>query len=349
MSGIVNVGIAGLGRSGWSIHADTLDTLPDKYRIVAVSDHLEERRRDAETRFGCRSYKEFSDLIGDGEVELTVVATPSRFHAGNAVEALRVGKSVVCEKPMAIDVREADTMLEAAVSSGGFLTIFQNRRYSSDFLAVKEIIESGVLGRIVLVRIAFHGFSRRWDWQTLKKNGGGTLNNTCPHPIDQALVLLSGHLKKDELPEVHCLRDRVLALGDADDHVKLALTVPSGLTIEIEATSACAYPRDRWLVMGSQGGLTGTGSLLEWKYFEPKELPPRVLTEEPTPDRSYNRDNIPWKIESREVTEKSGDSGRLYYLDLYERIQSGGPPAVSPESVRKQIQILEECRRQAPV
>ncbi len=100
-------------------------------------------------------------------MKLLIVALSSHLRCASTIEALEAGKDLVCEKPMAANLAEADKMIEAAKKSGRILTVFQNRCYSPDFLKVREVIESGKLGRIVMIKMAFHGFSRRWDWQTL--------------------------------------------------------------------------------------------------------------------------------------------------------------------------------------
>ena len=194
----IKVGIAGLGRSGWDIHAHLLNKIQDKYEILAVCDHDETRRKEAENRFGCKSYPDIDSLLTEKEIELAIIATPSHLHAKNTIQALKAGKNVVCEKPMATNLSDADLMIETAEQENKILSVFQNKRYAPDFLKVKEIIDSGKLGRIVLIKIAYHGFGRRWDWQTLKKFGGGTLNNTGPHAIDHALQLFG----EDEEPEI---------------------------------------------------------------------------------------------------------------------------------------------------
>ncbi len=187
---MITVGIAGLGRSGWNIHIHGLSELTDKFKILAVTDPLEDRLKEAEEKLGCKTYKTFDELINDKDINLVVVATPSHLHCEHTVKALKSGKNVVCEKPMARSVEEADSMIKAAKETGKILTIFQNWRYNPSFLKVKEIIDSGKLGRIVEIKITSHSFTRRWDWQTLKKFGGGTLNNWGAHLIDVALLLL---------------------------------------------------------------------------------------------------------------------------------------------------------------
>lgn len=338
MSGRVKVGISGLGRSGWDIHANALEKCSSMYNVVAVFDPLEERRKEAVNRFGCRAYPDFNSLIRDDEAELVVVATPSHLHAPQTIEALKSGKNVVCEKPMATSLAEADEMIRTAKESGRILTVFQNKRYSPDFLKVKEIVGSGKLGHIVLVKICLHSFGRRWDWQTLKKFGGGELNNNASHLIDQAVQLVG-----EKLELLFCDLQGTLTLGDAEDHVKILLGEPGSTKVDIEVTRACAYPQNYWLIMGTRGGLAGGGNSIRWKYFDPRDLPPRQVETRPTPDRSYNWEEIPWK-EEEWVDDGAKRSEILFYEELYKTLREGAPLSVTPESVRKVMSIMEKCR-----
>ncbi|MEM1582027.1 MAG: Gfo/Idh/MocA family oxidoreductase [Candidatus Bathyarchaeia archaeon] len=334
----IRVGIGGLGRSGWNIHAEIFEALSDKYQVIAVSDPIEERRREAVARFGCKSYPEFEHLIKDEEIDLVVVATPSHLHASHTIMALESGKNVVCEKPMATSLSEADRMIEASERTGNILVIFQNSLFAPDYLKVKEVILSGKLGRIILVKIYNHTFSRRWDWQTLRKFGGGELRNNGVHLIAQALEIIG-----DKEPEVFCDLQRALTLGDAEDHVKILLKAPNSPLIDIEMTRACAYPQDKWLVMGTRGGLAGTSSSLKWKYFNPETLPPRELEVEPTPDRSYNFESIPWFEEEWRLSEPYQSSGILFYKELYKTLRYGAPPPVPLNLARKIMWVVEKC------
>jgi len=342
--GRVSIGIAGLGRSGWSIHAELLEKVKDLFQVSAVCDAMAGRRKEAEKRFACRTYEDFDGLLADDEVEVIVVATPSHLHSKHAVQALKAGMHVVCEKPMATSSKDAQSMIEAARETGRTLTVFQNYRYLPDVAKLLEVFKSGVLGRLVLAKIAVHGFGRRWDWQTLKKYGGGALNNTGPHFIDVALLLFGPNE-----PEVFCRMENVLSLGDAEDHVKLLLYAEGSPTIDIEITKACAYPQDRYLLMGTQGTLKGGPAGFRWKYFDPAELEPRTLDESPTPDRSYNSDTIPWKEETYTVPEDWTTPQAGFYRDLHRTLCQGAPLSVTPESVLRQIKIIEKCRELCPV
>ena len=335
----VAVGIAGLGRSGWNIHAASFGALPSLYSVRAVADTVAERREQGKKQFSCNSYESFEALCKDESVELVVVATPSFQHPEQVIHALTCGKHVVCEKPMAESVAQADEMIAAAERSPGILTIFQNRRFSSDFIKVREVVQSGKLGRIIQMRISMHLFRRRWDWQTLKEFGGGELQNAGSHLIDWALQFFG-----DGDPEVFCRLDRALASGDAEDHVKIVLTGPSTPIIDIEITNACAYAQPRWLVMGTSGGLSGDAHALSWKYVDFARLPERPVLREPVPDRTYNREELHWTEESWSASISPHPSGVPFYRGLFETFRRGKPLAVNPEEVRRVIAVLERCR-----
>lgn len=340
MERAVKVGIAGLGRSGWNIHARAFERHPQMYKVVAVVDPIQERLEDAEKKFGCKTYDDFDSFAVDDKIELAVIATPTYLHAAHTIRALKSGRDVVCEKPMATNLAEADSMIKAAKDTGNLLTIFQNKRYWPDFLKVKEIIQSGKLGRIVLVKISLHSFARRWDWQTLTEFGGGELRNNGVHLIDQALQLMG-----DVDPEVFCDLQRTLTLGDAEDHVKLTLKAPGSPVVDIEVSHACAFPQEYWLVMGTAGGLIGGGASLRWRYVDLKALPPRTVETKPTPDRSFNSEELNWTDEAWEQGEDTVPGDSAFYEALYRTLRHGSPLEVTPESARRVMSIIEKCYR----
>ena len=341
----VKVGVAGLGRSGWDIHAKALTYLPGYFTVNAVCDPDSQRQQEAVIQFECRTYANFNELLADEDVELAIIATPSHHHSDHAMAAMRAGKHVLVEKPMAPTLAEADKMIQTAKETGRILTVNQNYRYGSNFLKIKEIIESGVLGQILQIKIAVHQFSRRWDWQTLKKYGGGILNNHGAHYVDCALQLIN-----DPEPEVFCnMETTPLCTGDAESHVKLIMKPKTGPLVDIELTHACAYPQQQYLVMGTQGSLSSDRKTIRWSYFDPATAPPLILDTSPPPDRSYNSETLPLQEETfTPQIDLIGDVQNLY-KDLYATIRDGAPLTITPESVRSQIAILEKCRALSPI
>ena len=343
----INVGIAGLGRTGWNNHANAFAHLPEQFRVVAVCDPDPERQAEAIERFDCLAYASYEELVADKAVELMVVATPSNLHAAQSIAAMRAGQHVIVEKPMASDLAGADAMLAVAEETGRILTVHQNLRYAADFVKVHEVIASGVLGRIIEVRIHNGGFDRRWDWQTMKRYGGGALNNSGPHFVDMGMLLID-----DPEPAVFChMETTPLYAGDADSHVKVILKPrpEQGPLVEINITTACAFPQPNFLVQGTQGSLVCDRDKVRWRYFDPAEAPPLILDEAPIArDRTYNREQLPWKEERAPLDYDGAGGVQALYRSLYAALRQGAELDITPQSVRAQIAVLEKCRKLNP-
>jgi predicted dehydrogenase len=164
--------------------------------------------------------------------------------------------------------------------------------------------------------------------------------------MDMALQLMG-----DKDPDkVFCHLERVLTSGDADDHVKVILQRKGAPMIDLEITSVCAYPQEMWLVMGTCGTLSGKPNAMRWKYVDPKDLPPRPVDRKPTPNRSYNAEPLPWKPEQTwDGAKDPGPGQEQFYREVFASLREGKPVPIKPESVRRQIAVLEECHRQCPL
>ena len=343
--GPIRVGIIGQGRSGLSIHANWFTKSPRKYKIVAVTDILNDRRERAAQEFGCEVYANYHEMLKRDDLDLVVNSMPSHLHPQGSIDALKAGHNVVCEKPLAASVKDFRRMVAAAKRSGKILAPYQQSRNAPYFQQVQKVIASGVLGRIVMVKINFNGYSRRWDWQTLQEFGAGSLLNTGPHPVDQALCLLNW--KK---PDVFCLMDRANVWGDAEDHVKVIMTGKNLPTIDLEISSCCAYPENMYQIYGTQGGLSGGSSGLKWRYFKPKESPKQKLIRTPLPGPSYCRETLKWYEKEWAPTKEQRDGftymSKLFYNHLYKVLREGAPLQMKLEQVGVQVAVMEECHRQ---
>ncbi|MDA0745566.1 MAG: Gfo/Idh/MocA family oxidoreductase [bacterium] len=346
--GRIRVGILGQGRSGRNIHANWFTQSPRKYQIVAVSDILKDRRERAEQEYGCDVYADYKDLLKRDDIELVVNALPSFLHPQGTVDALLAGHHVVCEKPLAPTTKDFRRMVSASKKAGKILAPYQQSRYAAHFQQILKVIGSGILGRIVLIRMAYNGYARRWDWQTVQEYKGGNLLNTGPHPMDQALCLLDW-----KMPQVFCEFDRANTFGDAEDHVKILLKRKGSPTIDLEISSCDAYPGDMFKIYGTQGGLTGGPSGLKWRFFKPSEAPKQDLVRSPLPGPSYCREDLTWHERTWEPTEKQKSSfnfmSKSYYDHLYKVLRDGAPLFITPEQVGVQAAVMEECHKQAPL
>ncbi len=335
----LRVGIAGLGRSGWSIHATTLRSFPGRYEIVGVTDPDAGRRAECASTLGCTAHDSLESLLRDPEIELVVIATPNPLHPAHATAALEAGKHVVVEKPVAASAAEIDAVIATAATHDRVLAPFQQYRYEAQFQKVCEIVDSGVLGRILQVRICWHGFKRRWDWQTLREFSGGSLNNTGPHVLDHAFAFVPEHVE----PEIFCDLQRGLTAGDAEDHVKIILRAPGSPTIDIEISDVVAHPLPRWQVSGTGGGLTGAGGKLSWRWVDWSTLPKRPVDRQPTVDRSYNSETLTWQEDTWQAPPDAPSENEAFYVDLHRTLREGEPLVITPQSVRRRVAAMERC------
>ncbi|MBP1995971.1 Gfo/Idh/MocA family protein [Paenibacillus eucommiae] len=350
---VLKVGIIGQGRSGRDIHGNLLAKIKHYYKIAAVADGLTERRERAIQEYNCHAYASWQEMVEHEELDLVVNASPSEQHFQISLELLNRGLHVLCEKPLAKTAVEVDRLIEASNRSGKILAVFQNSRYLPAFVQIRKVIKSGVLGRIVQVDITQSGFARRWDWQTLQSNNGGNLMNTGPHPLDQALQLFGD----DIMPQITCIMDRANTFGDAEDYVKLIMRAPGRPTIDVEISSCSAFTREPFMIHGTNGGLRGSAQRLEWTYFKPEEAPEQKLTRDPLFDKNgmpgYCSEALTWYSEqwepsiSNERTPFEQMTEQVYMM-LYRTLTQGALLEITPQQVRQQMAVMEQCRRQNP-
>ena len=334
----IRYGVVGLGRSGWGIHVKDLRPRPEA-KIVAIVDPLAERRQEAVDEFGCQAYERFEDMLRQDDIEVVVIATPSVNHCPETIAALRAGKHVAVEKPMAMNVDEADRMIAAAKEADQKLFVHQNYRFLREFTHLREVAESGLIGRLYHIRNYIAGFSRRFDWQTLAKNGGGVLNNTCPHFVDMILQLLGAPVT-DVMGDLQ----QIASAGDVEDHVKVLLRAANGCTADMEISSAQNIAREmpKWILCGTCGTLTSDGKESVIRWFDPKEVKPIEPIDQAVPDRNYHSDELPWQ--EKTVKTEGPDIGGFYH-NVLAVLRRGESMYVTPESVRQVIDVTARIRK----
>ena len=185
-------GIVGLGSMGRT-HADVLRSHP-YFSVAAISSQKSEKRSIAK-EYDCRWFDTATALIASNSVDLIVIATPHWHHADVAIEALRAGLHVVCEKPLAVTVKQADQMLKTAQESNRLLTAVFQTRFEPAYQRAKTLLASGELGRIIRCEMLetfwrSNAYYRSQPWRaTWKGEGGGVLLNQAPHVLDRYLWL----------------------------------------------------------------------------------------------------------------------------------------------------------------
>lgn len=235
------------GMAGWH-HSNIKEKIP-AIEVVGALDVREEAEAKAREN-GLHVYKDLDELLLDKTVDLVTIATPNDVHKKLAIQCLKAGKNVVCEKPVTLNAKELEEIIAVAEQTGRLFSIHQNRRWDRDFLIVKKAIEEGLIGtpyfvesRVQGSRGAMHG------WRGHKQNGGGMLLDWGVHLIDQALQLFP---EKVVSVNAHLFS---LYSDEVDDNIKLLLRFESGASMLLEMATNCLILQPRWHVSGTEGTL----------------------------------------------------------------------------------------------
>jgi len=338
----VRCGVVGLGRIGWNHHCQIVMS-HNGFELVAVCDLEEERVQEAQKASGCRGYRDVGKLLQDKEVELVVIATQSKDHEPMALRSSRAGKHVLVEKPAARTANGIDRMNQASRKAKRLFTVHHNYRLNPEYLFVREVVDSGVLGPVFRLRRRVGGFSRRNDWQTLSKYGGGMLGNWGVHLVDAGLQFL-----RPPIVQVWGHLQHLFNPGDAEDDIKAVIQDKKGVVLDIEMTSVDASDQPGWVVCGRWGTLWLQGKKAYMKRFDPKKikkLKPNDLHY--APERRYGvipgPDEIPWMEQEMAVEPKK--QVQSYYDRLYLSLRKKAPLLVTPESARLTYEVLARIRR----
>lgn len=199
----IGVAIAGCGQITRTRHAPEYAANPAA-ELIGVYDYDPARAKALAEEYGCRVYASFDELLADEAVQAVSICTPNFLHAENTVRALRAGKDVLCEKPMALTVEEAEQMLMAERETGRTLMLGHNQRLVRTHIRAKELLQSGAIGDILSVQTNFkHSGPESWSVEQGKtwffskdKASFGVLGDLGSHKIDLVRYLLGDEMSR---------------------------------------------------------------------------------------------------------------------------------------------------------
>ncbi|MEV7397146.1 Gfo/Idh/MocA family oxidoreductase [Aeromicrobium sp. NPDC092404] len=242
----VRIGLVGYGFGGRYFHAPLIAAAPECEFVGVVTASPDRRAQVAEEHPGLAAFDSLEDLAAAG-AEAVSISTPADTHSSLTDEAIGLGLSVVCDKPFALDPAAARRSAELAAGRGVVLSPYQNRRWDSDFLTVRGLVDDGTLGE---VRRFESRFERHAPDNGPGASGGGTLLDFGAHLVDQALVLLG------PAESVHA-ESRTRESG-LDDDVFVALRHVGGAVSHLWGSWSQHAPGPRFRVTGSAASLVIT-------------------------------------------------------------------------------------------
>ncbi|MBL0727362.1 Gfo/Idh/MocA family protein [Piscinibacter sp. HJYY11] len=270
---MINVAIVGCGRIA-KRHAELLTQHVAGMRLVAVCDHHAGRAEAFGARHGVPAFESLAEMLAMRGIDLVAVLTPSGEHAEHAIAAMRSGRHVLVEKPMALTLTDADAMLDESERAGVQLFVVKQNRFNVPVVRAREALEAGRFGQLVLgtVRVRWCREAAYYDeaaWRGTWALDGGVLANQASHHVDMLRWFMG------PVASVHARGATALARIEAEDTAVATLRFRNGALGVIEATTA-ARPHDMegsLSVLGSTGAVEIAGFAVNqtriWQFNEP--------------------------------------------------------------------------------
>jgi scyllo-inositol 2-dehydrogenase (NADP+) len=332
---MIRVGLIGFGLGGTAFHAP-LVTAVEGLELAAVATS----RADAVAAvYPDARVTTPEALIADPEIALVVVSTPNDTHFPLARAALDAGKHVVIDKPFATSVAEAEQLIALAAERDRLVIPFHNRRWDSDFLTVRELLDSGRLGEVLL-------FEAHWDrfrpelsqpWKESPEAGAGQLPDLGPHMIDQALLLFG-------MPETLSADLAVQRTGgQVDDYFTLTLGYGARRVL-LSSSRMVAAPRPRFAIHGREASFVKFG-------LDPQEAAVRSGAKVTDPAHGVEDPAIYGVLTlangTRETVASERGDYRRFYAGVAQAIAAGGSPPVDPADALAGLGLIELARQSA--
>ena len=219
-----------------------------KHLHVCGSFDISEARQKFAKAHGLKAYSSMKELLSDPSVDIVLVSVPNDLHKSIVIKALEAGKNVVCEKPVALNSREFQAMIDASKKADRVFAVHQNRRWDEDYLSAKKIYDEKRLGEVFRIESRVHG-SRGipGDWRGEKEHGGGMVLDWGVHILDQALQMIDGKVVKVNANFTHVTNELV------DDGFYAELFYDNGLVFLAEVGTSNFINLPRWYMLGRDG------------------------------------------------------------------------------------------------
>ncbi|HEX6347041.1 Gfo/Idh/MocA family oxidoreductase [Umezawaea sp.] len=336
MADDLRTGLIGYGIAGRVFHAPLIASTPGLALSAIVTTNAERRERASAAHPDVELLDTADDLLASG-VDLVVIGTPNKTHVDLALAAIDRGIAVVVDKPFAPTAAQARRVVEAAKAKGVPLTVFQNRRWDSDFRTVREVVASGRLGTLA----RFESRYERWIpeiWDNWREFGdpeeaGGLLYDLGAHLVDQALQL-NGPVRS-----VYAELNRRRPGALVDDDVFVALTHTNGVRSHLWASAAAANNGPRFRLLGDRAAFTSHGmdgqedALLDG-------LRPGDQGWGVEPESAWGSIGL---LDDTESVPSEDGAYQEFYVQLVAALRDGGPLPVDPESAIAALEIIEDA------
>ncbi|MEI7026952.1 Gfo/Idh/MocA family protein [Paenibacillus sp. y28] len=321
----LRVGLIGCGAITIHRHAPEYAMNP-KADIAAFCDLVQERADKLAAEYGGKGYTSYEEMLVSEGLDAVSVCTSNADHAKVSIAALRHGVHVLCEKPMAVSETECQAMIEAAQENNAFLMIGHNQRLMPAHVKAKELLQSGMLGRVLTFRTAF-GHPGPEGWSVEGKEGWffrknrafvGAMGDLGVHKADLIRWLLA-----DEVAEVGAFVDTLHKEGtDVDDNAICILRMRSGAIGTLAASWTYYRGEDNSTVLYCENGVIKIGT-------DPVH---QVIVE--------LRNGHVERHETGAIATNDGQTHSGVIDAFVSAVLAGMPPAISGEEGRRSLRVI---------
>jgi len=333
---IIKTGIFSFGMSGQIFHAPFINEHP-YFEFNAV---VERSSKKAHLTYpSVKSYDSIDELLEDLTIELVIINTPNTTHFEFALKALQAKKHVLLEKPFTVTSSEAKQLFIAAKKYNRTVLAYQNRRYDSDFLSVKSVLDSGNLGQLVEFHLRYDRYRYDIGPKANKEtpiSGSGLAYDLGPHLLDGILSIFGIPLEwKKQLGKFR-------PNTQVDDYAHFQLTYPNGLQVFITTSLLVTEPQPAFILHGTKGSYIKQRADVQEQQLQKGMKPSNPLFGiEDVKNQGilsyFNEEGI--KKQEAIVAKKS--SYMQVFDDVYDTIRQGKPYPVTEEQIIQQLEFLE--------
>lgn len=336
----IKVGLIGFGLSGRVFHAPFIDVM-DEFQLSAIyttnSDSIEYiKNRYPQTKV----FDNVEYILNDSDIELVIIASPNKYHYSLAKEAIEKGKHVIIEKPFVIDSIKGRELIKIAQEHNKILTVFHNRRFDSDFMTIKGVIDSKQLGELVEFESYYNRYRNalKGNWRECDEKGSGILYDLGSHLIDQALCLFGN--PERVFSDVRIQRK----ISKAVDYFQVIMYYGedmNNLKVTLKAGMLILEQTPRYYLTGERGNFVKYGLDVQEAHLKTGEEPGADGWGQ-EPQEIFGTLNVQNNgVENRSIIKSHSGNYGLYFKNIYEVIREGKLLEVSAEQALKVIEIIE--------
>jgi scyllo-inositol 2-dehydrogenase (NADP+) len=333
---MLNVAIIGFGLSGRYLQAPFFEANPNfDLKTIVTS-------QDAKSVFpNVAIAQNLEEVLADDAIDLVSICSPNATHFEYAKRTLLAEKNVLVEKPFTATVEEAEELIALSKKQEKVLSIFQNRRFDSDFLTVQNVIESGFLGKIINFEIHFNRYKPVLNpkkWKEIVAPASGIIYDLGSHIIDQAISLFG--TPQNVWGQTFTQRKH----SEIDDAFDIKLDYRD-LKVSLRASLLVREDSPRYIIHGTKGSFIKYGIDVQEDHLKAGKQPTDTdFGIEPTTNSGILNTETNG-ISFRGNVETMKGNWALLFQNLHDAIMDGKELLIKPEEVLEQIRIIEKVKR----